>query len=115
MKQGNQTLISAIFCCELITLLQINQCNKREQQRQGLSELGSEEDLGQVDSLVGPEEKCEVGKTEEVALTVDNCFFSSSSNLFWSLSEPEVMCLIYPTASYWKNWENLSPIMESAG
>ena len=37
MKQGNQTLISAIFCCELITLLQINQCHKREQRRQGLS------------------------------------------------------------------------------
>ena len=51
MKQGNQTLISAIFCCELITLLQINQCHKREQRRQGLSELGSGEDLGQVEEV----------------------------------------------------------------
>ena len=115
MKQGNQTLISAIFCCELITLLQINQCHKREQRRQGLSELGSGEDLGQVGSLLGPEKKSEVGKTEKAALTVDNCLFSSSSNLCWSLSEPEVMCLIYPTASYWKSWKNFSPIMESAG
>ena len=56
----------------------MNQWHNREQRRQGLSELESEEDLGQVDSLLGPEEKSEVGKTEEAALTIDNCLFSSS-------------------------------------
>ena len=78
----------------------MNQWHNREQRRQGLSELESEEDLGQVDSLVGPEEKSEVGKTEKAALTVDNCLFSSSSNLCSTLLEPEEMFHIYPTASY---------------
>ena len=81
-------------------MLQINRCHKREERRQGLNELGGEEDLGQVDSLVDPEEKSEVGKTEKAALTVDNCLFSSSSNLCLTISEPEEMFHIYPTASY---------------
>ena len=96
-------------------MLQINQCHKREERRQGLSELGGEEDLGQVDSLVDPEEKSEVGKTEKAALTVDNCLFRSSSNLCWTLSKPEEMFHIYPTASYCKNFMNIFSIRERAG
>ena len=93
----------------------MNQCHKREQRRQGLSELGSEEDLGQVDSLVDPEEKSEVGKTEKAALTVDNCLFRSSSNLCWTLSKPEGMFLIYSTASYCQNSIASYWIREHAG